>query len=64
MLVERLVVIACTCCYFFQAIYISFLLRKDKLVKYFRELQLFKDDIQLPAEVGLTIVGCAIIISH
>ena len=34
-----------------QSIYISSLLRKDKLVKYFRELQIFKDDIQYPAEV-------------
>ncbi len=36
---------------YLQSIYISFLLRKDKLVKYFRELQIFKDDIQYPAEV-------------
>lgn len=35
-----------------QSIYISFLMRKDKLVKYFRELQIFKDDIQFPAEVN------------
>lgn len=36
---------------YLQSIYISFLMRKDKLVKYFRELQIFKDDIQFPAEV-------------
>ena len=35
-----------------QAVYVSFLLRKDRLVKYFRELDLFKDDIKLPAEVS------------
>ena len=37
-----------------QAVYISYLLSKEKLVKYFHELQLFKDDIRLPAEVRVT----------
>ena len=37
-----------------QSVYISFLMRKDKLVKYFRELQIFKDDIRFPAEVSVS----------
>lgn len=45
-----------------QSVYACHLLRKDKLLKVFQGLQLYKPDVRLPAEVRLTVP--LLIISH
>ncbi len=34
-----------------QSVYVCFLLRKEKLLKLFQQLDLYKDDVRLPAQV-------------
>jgi len=38
-------------CFLSQYVYASHLLRKDKLVNFFKELGVFRDDVRLPVEV-------------
>ena len=40
--------------YLLQSVYMSHLVRKDKLVKCFEQLGLFKEDVRLPAEVRVS----------